>query len=105
MPAPDLKAYGCVLVKAGTILDRIKTFGPAVQVEGYDADGNRVEGITHLMMVEDATVSESKNGQPTESQSSPTAADVSGDASGLHSSEEQKVKNEGGAPVTDRGRP
>jgi hypothetical protein len=52
-PEPDLDASGCVLVQAGTILDRLKTFGRAVQVEGFDATGKRIHGVTDFLMIEE----------------------------------------------------
>lgn len=57
-PLPDLAANGCVLFKAGATLDRIRAFARAVEVEGIDAAGNRVKGVTDFFMIEDAAPAE-----------------------------------------------
>jgi hypothetical protein len=55
MNAPDLAGHGCTLFAAGTLLDEIQSFGPAVQVEGVDRSGSKVKGVTDFLMVEKET--------------------------------------------------
>ena len=71
-PEPELSSYGCGLAPAGTILDRIKSFGPAVQIEGMNSKGEWIKGVTSILMIAPAESGSDEGRQEAKSNPAPS---------------------------------